>query len=416
MSFDSPSVPVAIRVENIGKFYPARLTGARMLRYLWPTPLQPRPGDFWALRDVSLDVEAGRVLGVIGRNGGGKSTLLRMIAGLLEPSTGRVTVNGTTAALIELGAGFNPEFTGRENIFMSGAVYGYDSSRMREIYDEIVAFADIGPHLDQPVKTYSSGMFARLAFAVAIQVNPDILLVDEILSVGDLSFQAKCFRKIEELRARGMTVVFVSHDLNAVQMLCDSVVVLREGRIALHADPKTATDHYIHLLSSTAPSRAPASDPGRVERSRVEILDVELLNSRGEATVHPRAGERCRVRYRARFHDEVADPILTFQIKTLVGVVVADHTTLTGGRGLETCRSGDEVQATFDFTMNLAPGAFRVGVGVAESRGGVPIPLFGDESLGFEVVSDRPAHGIAFLDTKIALDRLSARGQESPGR
>jgi ABC-type polysaccharide/polyol phosphate transport system ATPase subunit len=199
-----------IRAENLGKCYASDLTAARLLRYISPWPMKARENDFWALRNISFSMDTGTVLGIIGRNGSGKSTLLQIIAGLLEPSEGQLEVRGKISALLELGAGFNPEFTGRENIFLSGSVYGQSREKMERRFEDIVAFADIGPHLDQPVKTYSSGMFARLAFSVAIQVDPEILIVDEILSVGDIGFQAQCFRKIEQLREKGTSILFVS--------------------------------------------------------------------------------------------------------------------------------------------------------------------------------------------------------------
>lgn len=389
------------RTNSVGKFYPAKLTTRRLLRYLWPTPFTCRPDDFWALRDVSIALPRGQVLGVIGKNGSGKSTLLQIIAGLLEPSEGSVEVAGNTAALLELGAGFNPDFTGRENIFLSGAVYGIGRDEMKRRYGDIVAFADIGQHLEHPVKTYSSGMFARLAFAVAIQAEPDILIVDEILSVGDIAFQAKCFRRIEELKEQGTSILFVSHDLNSVQTLCDEVILLDRGRVAAMDTPKRVTDEYLQLLASEGQRARIAVDAHRKPGGRpvrAEISALELISSRGLSTIHPHVGERCRLRYTVRFNDDVRHPVVSLQLKTMLGLVISDQTNLFFSEPIAGCRKGEEIEVEFQVTMNLCPGPFRVGVGVADIQDSAPVPVFGNEDFTIEVISDRNAYGIAFLD------------------
>lgn len=411
----SSTEQAAIRVEGAGKFYPPRLSPARLLRYLWPKPLTPKPVDFWALRDVSFDLRRGEVLGVLGRNGSGKSTLLQLVAGLLVPSEGRIEVRGVTSALLELGAGFNPEFTGRENIFLSGAVYGFSRAQMEERFDDIAAFADIGPHLDQPVKTYSTGMFARLAFSVAIQVDPDILLVDEVLSVGDMGFQAQCFRRIEEMREQGATILFVSHDLNAVMSLCERAVLLDAGRLAAEGTPKQVVDEYIQLLGRhEAPSRSTRSGAPAAPARRAEIADVRLLNSRGEATVRPYSGEKCRLECRVVFHAEVERPVVSLQFKTLLGLVVFDVATLYTGKSLPPCRAGDELRVRLDVALNLAAGRYRIGAGVSDHVGsGMPVPLAGTEEAVIEVVGKQPAYGFAFMDHDLVIE--SAKGERLLG-
>ena len=389
-----------IHVENAGKFYPSKLTARRLLRYLWPKPLNFHALDFWALRNVSFSLEKGHVLGMIGRNGSGKSTLLQLIAGLLEPSEGEIRVSGNTAALLELGAGFNPEFTGRENIYLSGAVYGFNRDEMKLRFEDIVAFANIGEHLDQPVKTYSSGMFARLAFAVAIQVDPDILIVDEILSVGDIGFQAKCYRRIEELRDRGASILFVSHDLNTVQTLCDQVLLLDQGSMICLDEPKKATHAYLHLLSKygqAAKTKQPVDESGK-KQYRAEITDFHFYNTDGVETIHPHTGERCRVRYRVTFHDDVENPIVTLQFKTMLGLVVCDQTNMFFNKPLPSVKEGEQLDVEFEVTLNLCPGPFRIGVSIADIQNDIPVPLYGRELLTIEVISDKKAFGIAFMD------------------
>ncbi len=407
-----------VQTDSVGKFYPARLTTGRLLRYLWPSPPTCRPGDFWALRDVSLCLPKGQILGIIGKNGSGKSTLLQIVAGLLEPSEGHVEVSGNTAALLELGAGFNPDFTGRENIFLSGAVYGISRDEIRQRFGAIVAFADIGDHLGHPVKTYSSGMFARLAFAVAIQSEPDILIVDEILSVGDIAFQAKCYQRIEKLKSRGTSILFVSHDLNSVQTLCDEVLLLDRGRVAAMDIPKNAIDEYLHLLSregqdSWAAKEAPRESGG--QSVRAEISGLELINSKGRRTIHPHAAERCRLRYTVRFNDDMSHPVVSLQLKTMLGLVISDQTSLFFSEPIDACRKGEEIEVEFELTMNLCPGPFRVGVGIADVQDGTPVPIFGNEDFTFEVISDRKAYGIAYLGADFCWRKLPGQGEVSQG-
>ncbi|MBU0679681.1 MAG: ABC transporter ATP-binding protein [Verrucomicrobia bacterium] len=400
-----------IVASGLGKFYPHRLETLRLLRYLAPWPQRHTAEDFWALRNLSFRLEPGKALGVIGRNGSGKSTLLQLVAGLLEPSEGIINVNGKVAALLELGAGFNPEFTGRENVFLSGSVYGYSRAEMAERFDEIVEFAAIGDHLDQPVKTYSSGMYARLAFSVAIQVDPDILLIDEILSVGDLGFQAKCFRKIEALREAGTSIMFVSHDLNAVQMLCDEALFLDEGVSRGFGEPREIANAYVQMLSERV-RLGKQHDPvvDSPTGALATIRNVELLNARGENTMHPSAGERCRVRYKVEFYGDVAEPVVTMQLRTMLGLVVSDLTSVFSNTDIPPCAKGDVLDVDFEFDCNLCPGPFRIGASIAGLHDGVPASICGGEFLTIEVVSSQRAYGIAFVDSSLHVRKAGEAG------
>lgn len=232
------SSEIAIKVENLSKCYQIydqprdrlkQFVLPRMQQLIWRPPSQYYR-EFWALKDVSFDVKKGESVGIIGRNGSGKSTLLQIITGTLAPTSGSVTTNGRIAALLELGSGFNPEFTGRENVYLNGALLGFSTDQINEKFDAIAAFADIGEHLDQPVKTYSSGMLVRLAFAVQVQVEPEILIVDEALAVGDALFQKRCFQRIEKLVSDGTTLLFVSHDQESVRTLTNRALLLNKGR------------------------------------------------------------------------------------------------------------------------------------------------------------------------------------------
>lgn len=248
---------IAIRVENLSKCYHIYDRPQDRLKQSVLPKLRTLAGrdpgryyrEFWALRNVSLEVGRGETVGIIGRNGSGKSTLLQMICGTLEPTTGTIDTRGRVAALLELGAGFNPEFTGRENVYMNATVLGLSQEEIRARFEEIAAFADIGNFIEQPVKHYSSGMYARLAFAVAINVDPSILVVDEALAVGDEPFQRKCFARIEEIKRNGATILFVSHSSSAIVALCDRAILLHGGSRLYTGHPKTAVGWYQKLMN-----------------------------------------------------------------------------------------------------------------------------------------------------------------------
>jgi lipopolysaccharide transport system ATP-binding protein len=266
-----------IRVERLGKCYRIRHERgqpyvalrdviADRVRGLWRRPAaRAAVEDFWALSEVSFDVTRGDVVGVIGRNGAGKSTLLKVLSRITEPTTGRVELDGHVASLLEVGTGFHPELTGRENIFLNGAILGMTRAEIRRKFDEIVAFAEIDRFLDTPVKRYSSGMYVRLAFAVAAHLEPEILVVDEVLAVGDAQFQKKCLGKMGDVARSGRTVLFVSHNMAAVAALCNRAILLRGGRVALDSGPDAAIRHYLNEAAAGPSSLAdvPRKGSGR---------------------------------------------------------------------------------------------------------------------------------------------------------
>ncbi|MES1180991.1 MAG: ABC transporter ATP-binding protein, partial [Verrucomicrobiota bacterium] len=279
-----------ITVRDVSKVYriwgnpaarlasPVWRSASRLLPGAWGAPLQKKAEssyrDFYALQNVSFEIGRGERWGIIGRNGCGKSTLLQIIAGTLQPTSGDVRIQGKVAALLELGSGFNPEFTGRENVYLNGAVHGFSRVEMDAKYPEIEAFADIGSFIDQPTKTYSSGMTVRLAFAVAINTAPDILIVDEALSVGDVFFQQKCFEQIRKTLAAGTTLLFVSHDLAAVQNLCQKAVLLESGRMIHLGLPEECASRYYARHTPGQPPVSPArAAHGRLgDRSAAELI------------------------------------------------------------------------------------------------------------------------------------------------
>src|SRR5580704_15872669 len=237
-----------VLVQNVSKLYRLYRRPADRIREMVPFQSRKLHSDFWALRDISFQVEKGETLGLVGPNGCGKSTLLQVVCGILQPTEGRVVTTGRIAALLELGAGFNPEFTGRENVFLNGEIMGLSRGQIERALPSIAAFADIGEFLERPVKEYSSGMYVRLAFATAIHVEPEILVVDEALAVGDAVFANRCVRKFEELKQRKVTVLFVSHDLGLVKQLSDRAILLVGGRIHAQGDPNQVINQYIGLV------------------------------------------------------------------------------------------------------------------------------------------------------------------------
>src|SRR5215469_10086973 len=252
-----------VLVQNVSKLYRLYKHPSDRLRELLPFSSQLLHTDFWALRDVSFSVEKGEVLGLVGPNGCGKSTLLQIICGILQPTRGRVVTRGRIAALLELGAGFNPEFSGRENVFLNGEIMGLSRAEIERALPSIEAFAEIGEFIDRPVKEYSSGMYVRLAFATAIHVEPEILVVDEALAVGDAVFANRCVRKFEELRERKITVLFVSHDLGLVKQLSDRAILLVQGRMHAEGEPSHVINQYIGLVLEKQRAEA---EPRKAER------------------------------------------------------------------------------------------------------------------------------------------------------
>ena len=285
-------------LQNVSKLYRLYRRPADRLRELLPGAAA-RHTDFWALRDISFSVEKGETLSLVGPNGCGKSTLLQIVSGILQPTSGRVVTRGRIAALLELGAGFNPEFTGRENVYLNGEILGLSRAEIDRAMPSIEAFAEIGEFIERPVKEYSSGMYVRLAFSTAIHVDPEILIVDEALAVGDAVFANRCVRKFQELRERKITVLFVSHDLGLVKQLSDRAILLLHGRIEAEGKPSDVINRYIGLVLAREPREK------KEERLRSsfrhgdgasEILSVALLNARGEPAESVSSGEPVTVR------------------------------------------------------------------------------------------------------------------------
>jgi ABC-2 type transport system ATP-binding protein len=316
---------LVIRMQGVGKRY-VKYDDAPMLvsRVMKAMRARTTRSHLWALRGADLEVGPGECVGVVGRNGSGKSTMLRMLAGVTGPTEGRVTVRGRIAPLISVGVGFHKELTGRENVYVNGTVLGLSRSQIDARFDEIVDFAQVGPFIDTPVKFYSSGMFVRLGFAVAITAEPDVLLVDEVLAVGDLAFQIKCFERMRRIKEQGATVVVVSHNLNAIRMLCPRSLVVHDGQVRFDGATEGALSMYHELLGEDSDPPSGGDLDTRPEGFQVDARfgTLELLGSDGRPTGHLTTGDPARFRMDVTFDRDVVDPVLQLQIVSEGGVMV----------------------------------------------------------------------------------------------
>jgi len=408
MSCSAPSPELALQAEAVSKQY--RVFRRPQDRFWQALRRGGAPARLWALRHVSFDVRRGEAVGILGRNGAGKSTLLQIIAGTLAPTAGRVLVRGRIAALLQLGAGFHPDFTGRENARLNGLIQGFSRAEMDERMESIQAFADIGSYIDRPVKTYSSGMYARLGFAVAMETEPEILIVDEILAVGDTLFQQKCITRIQQMREAGLTLLFVSHSVDRVNALCDRALLLQGGSQRFFGASEQAADLYLRSLRTgdAAPPapRAPESEVvrrqtrgvNRYGSQDVRIADVRLLDAGGEPREEYRYGETVvlRVTYRAMVSS--TDLNVSFLVRDETGVNLCGTMTWDEGVSLPPANPGDEGSVTFAFRNRLRPGRFGVCVALTWIDPEEPrSPVLFDQIDGvtaFSVLSEpkRPVH------------------------
>jgi lipopolysaccharide transport system ATP-binding protein len=325
----------AIAVEGVGKRYVIShqrrhdtlrdtiVHGVRGLFSSVPGGHRPDEEEFWALRDVSLHIAPGEIVGIVGRNGAGKSTLLKVLSRITEPTEGRVTINGRIASLLEVGTGFHPELSGRENIFLNGAILGMSRAEIRRKFDEIVAFAEVERFLDTPVKRYSSGMYVRLAFAVAAHLDPEILIVDEVLAVGDAAFQKKCLGKMSEVAGNGRTILFVSHNMTAVGALCQKVALLEAGRLRHYGPVAETLGAYLRADGAKDGYFEPASTP---PPSRIQITSVELRNDVGVRAGTIQNGRDCTLGIGYHRSAGFAEPVIpSLRVTTQTGAPVFHH-------------------------------------------------------------------------------------------
>ncbi len=346
---------------------------------------------FWALRDVSFDVGRGEVLGIIGRNGAGKSTLLQAICGTATPTSGTIEVKGRVAALLELGAGFNPDFTGRENAFLNAAILGMSQDEIADRFDDIVAFAELEKFIDEPVKTYSSGMYMRLAFAVAIHVSPDILIIDEALSVGDLAFRNKCLERIQAMMARGVTILFVTHDISTLQLLCSRVLWLDGGQVrAIGESIRVSQDYYADMLGHKGEATPFAPLPIQQETGKAVFTDVRILGgTKGEFA----PGETLEIAFAIEAKQDLGPVVFNVSIYRSDGDWVIGQTSRDDGKYWPAPKAGETRKGSVRLApLSLAPGEYRVAVGACSADYTLCYALT-DLTLGFAVRAPYPTWG-----------------------
>jgi len=396
----------AISLKNVSKKYHLYASQRDRLKELVLLFQKKYHREFWALQNINLEIPKGTTLGIVGRNGSGKSTLLQIICSIMHPSKGSVTVDGRISALLELGAGFNPEFSGRENILMNGVLMGFEAKEMEERMSAIENFAEIGEFIDQPMKKFSSGMFVRLAFSTAIHIDPDILMVDEVLTVGDAKFQNKCFKKIHEFQSSGKTILFVTHDAHAVLKHCDHAILLNEGSLLHYGTPKEVVNHYLDIIegrgqgktfssSSSKDNVGVSIEPGfqpdlksflemvpsedqcvfrnsynkgefRQSSDRAEIIDYLVICDEREDPVRVQSGERIDIYVKTLFHQSVMSPVFGLAAKTQDGVVVYGFNTSFANVTLPPAAVSDVIVFKFSLRMNLNAGDYFLDLGVDE--------------------------------------------------
>lgn len=431
----------AIRIRGLSKSFPIySKPHHRLLQILTPASRKPWFREFQALRDINISIGRGETVGIVGRNGSGKSTLLQLICGTLSPTVGEVSVRGRVAALLELGAGFNPEFTGRENVFLNGTILGLSREQIGERFQQIAEFADIGDFMDQPVKSYSSGMYVRLAFAVAINVTPDILIIDEALSVGDEAFQRKCFSRIDAIRDQGATVLFVSHSAGTVVELCDRAILLDQGELIAEGTPKQVVARYQKLLYAPAhkvaqvreeirahlTSGAAACPPG-VTESRVPVApqaglpdgihafwdeglvaaSTVIYETRGARIRDPHLqtldgrkvnvlvpGDEYVYTYQVSVEQPLVDVRCGMMIRTVTGFELAGAATANQRDVENACEAGAVLHVRFRFRCLLTPGTYFANAGV--------IARFGDNEEFADRWVDAVMLRVQHLDNRLA--------------
>jgi lipopolysaccharide transport system ATP-binding protein len=386
-------VSAAISLAGVGKQYQQLEEQAMLLKSILPF-WRPKRTSRWALQDIDLDIERGETVGILGHNGAGKTTLLRLLAGVSEPSTGRIEIRGRVAPLIAVGVGFHQEMSGRENVYVNGMLLGLTKAEVDRRFDDIVEFAELEDFIDTPVKFYSSGMFMRLGFAVAVHVEPQVFLVDEVLAVGDLAFQLKCFDRMRELKDQGTTIVIVSHSMHAIRLLCPRALLLRRGRLELDGDVEDVIARHHALLSTT-------SDAGEPSGAVVSVVERQLLGPDGPTDRLP-PGVPVTIAARLRFVTAVDSPQVHFTVLAEDGSVVYEMRSAIN-RAHRKFEAGDEAGVEVAFTPHLAGGSYRLLLTVT-GRDGREVLHRDDVGLFVYVAPPLGSSGVADLAATIRLD------------
>lgn len=411
-------------------------------------PMCQRHGIFKAMDDFNLEVKKGEVLGVLGKNGAGKSTLLKMITGVVTPTSGDIQIKGKISSLLELGTAFNMELTGYENIYQHGQVMGLTNDEIKAKEQEIIDFADIGKHLSQPVKTYSSGMFARLAFACAINVDPDILIVDEVLSVGDMAFQLKCFKKFEEFKKKGKTILFVTHSISDVLRNCTRTIIIDSGKKIFDGGVKEGVERYKKIIVGLSPEESKKEEETDDEilnqnnnfksdnkeknkdkkatknlwrtklsenpdcinygNGKAEVYDYGIFNTDGELTSTIENDKEVILKSKIKFNEDVRDPIFTMTLKDFKGLEISGTNTLIEGIVTGKFNKNDEVIVEFKQILNVAPGKYTLSFSCTHfnEKGDLEVLNRKYDALLVEVLSMKNTVGLLNINSKISINKI----------
>lgn len=400
-------------IENIGKAYRTYHSDWHRFAGWFGVPIRPAKEN-WVLRNVSFSLGPGESLGIIGQNGAGKSTLLKLITGILQPSEGRISSTGKIAAILELGLGFNGEMTGRQNAFHASGLMGAKAAEIQEAITEIEHFAEIGRYFDEPVRTYSSGMQARLAFSVATAFRPDILIVDEVLAVGDAYFMHKSAQRIREFQQSGTALIVVAHDRAAVQSLCDRAILLDQGSPLMEGEPEVVLDYYNALIaekeSSTIQQRK--LDDGRTQTisgtGEARIGAIELLDADEKVTDHVSVGERVTLRIKIKIYDDLPELVFGYLIKDRLGHAIYGTNTFHARTPLDQLRAGEEIQLDLTFEARLGVGSYSVTTALHTGQSHVAHNFeWQDLALVFNVISlsDDYFQGVNWMPPAITVKR-----------
>ena len=422
---------VAISVKDVSKMYKLFDKNSDRLKDALGFSKKQLYKEHYALHHLSFDVYKGETVGIIGNNGAGKSTILKIITGVLNPTEGELEINGRISALLELGAGFNPEYNGIENVYLNGTMLGFTKEEIDERLPKILEFADIGDFVYQPVKTYSSGMFVRLAFAVAINIDPEILIVDEALSVGDVFFQAKCYQKFEDFKRDGKTILFVSHDLGSISRYCDRVILLNKGEKQSEGKPKDMINLYKRLITTKADNNQNenAKDKELVSINSISgewkknftvnpkleeygdgkanIIDFAIIDNEGNLTNVIEKGTKFTVKTKIRIEEPIKDPIFTLTFKNVRGVDITGTNTMLEDIRLGVCNAGECYIASYEQEMNLQGGEYLISMSCTGYENGdlkAHHRLY--DLLSITVVSDKNTVGFYDMNSKVTVERV----------
>lgn len=393
----------AVEINNVSKMFKLYHENVKSLKEKVMFLNRRGYEEFWALKDVSAQVRYGETFGIIGANGSGKSTLLKCITRILYPTSGEVVTNGSIAALLELGAGFQPDLTGRENIYLNGSILGFSKKEIDRKFDEIVEFSELGRFIDNHVRNYSSGMFIRLGFAIAISVDPDILIIDEVLAVGDEAFQRKCLERISEIQDSGKTIIFVTHNVEITREICSEVIMLEHGRLVKQGKPREVVNYYHEKMETVG---------GGGERGNrsIEIVDVAFLDEEGVESSHFITGDDLEVRVSYEAHDPVDDPVFGISIEDYRGFTVYGTNTRLKEMRLGTLRGKGTV--TFNLkSMPMLEGKYNVSLAI-HSRDEETVYHWIDRWGSFEMKSDFPDAGVLYVSTDITTSGEDKVGHE----